>query len=212
MELLKGWNGVQEVEAQQTVHGALGWEIVTRYRHGSNAMAKTSDQGDRNDRQVLRPAGCDEGDTTPCLRWIAADRNCDLRRDDRSGCSSIQQHSDGIHALGAFEQGVNDEDRNQAAGRGRGRRLEGKSIARWEVVIRIGDQGKSLPAQHGVVDLIPMGGMSQEAATPRCHRSGVHLIDGDQQPLPMESLPDLADGYTFHGIFSIAHGLTHGPR
>lgn len=207
MELLEGRDMLKEIESQEAVHGALRGQIMAGNREEFHPLPKTDNERDDDNREVFQSACRDDRD--PSLRpgRITADSQRHHRRDDCGRCSGVKSHPENLCLSRALEKRVNDQKRPRERRFSR-HCLEGGGVARREAVVGIGNQRQPLSAQHLPMDFIPAGAVYQEVPTLRHRSFPMHLINGNEQPLSVESLSNLPDGFAFHG----KHNCTTASR
>lgn len=77
----KRWKLGQDVQAQQAVHGALGWQVMAHDLDITQPVAQTVHSGECDQRSVLHSAHGHKWNALSRADGIAADGQCDFGRD-----------------------------------------------------------------------------------------------------------------------------------
>ena len=198
MKFIKGVNMAQKIKPKQSIDGALRRQFMARNQQFTNRLTETFYKWNCDHREIFQSTGTDDGNAPPRLCWIATDGDRDLGRNYRGCGAGIDDHPNYLAAPKPLQITLSYKQRDRRAVYLNRHALKHYGITGWEVIIRVCNHCQTFGVNHGFVYFITIGTVGQQ--TPQfdgCCRA-VHLVNADQQPLTMKTLPDFAYFFALH--------------
>lgn len=177
---------------------------MTSHWQGSNPLAQANNQGDGDNRKVFQTARRDDRDLAIGPRRVASNGNRHFYGNDRGSCPRVDGQAEHLSSLGTFQEAISDQDLWLKKEIGSCHGLKGQGVTSRKAIVRVGNQGQFFMSHHCSVDLVPVFAVGQKITALGNGNGRVHLLDPDQQPLPVKSLSDLFDRLAFHNDFIIS--------